>query len=361
MKHYIRILKSIDLLLKPLLRFIPGVSHHNKAVRWSTMRIIRPGGMGDAALLLPSIKRIKHEKPGLSIDILCESRNKGVFDSVDYVDHVMCYHDFSSLFRVCTAQYDVIIDTEQSHYLSSILARFIPSSIKIGFAVNGRDRLFHKSVDYCHDRYEANMFWALFDTLSPEPRPFAWDFPYFRKMNPASCNALQSFDEIMKKIVCIFPGATVTERLWPVERWAQVIDSVENMGYQAVLLGGKMEVDQNREILAQCKSRSVMDMTKRLSLLETTWLFGRSHLLVSTDSGILHLGVLCDMTTVSLFGSGISAKWAPRGDKHTVITLDLPCSPCTRFGETPPCPHENRCMLGITSGTVIKALNLMMN
>jgi len=361
MKQYIRIVKNIDRLMKPLLRLIPGVSHHNKEIRCSKMLIIRPGGMGDAALLLPSIKRIKHENPERSIDILCESRNKGVFDCVDYVDHVMCYHDFSSLYRVCTSRYDVVIDTEQSHYLSSILARFIPSLITIGFAVNGRDRLFHKSVDYSHERYEADMFWELFDTLSTEPRPFAWDFPYFRKMNPAKCDALQSFDGISKKIVCFFPGATVTERLWPVERWAQVIDSVETLGYQAVLLGGKMELDQNREILAQCKSRSVMDMTKRLSLLETTWLFGRSHLLVSTDSGILHLGVLSDIPTLSLFGSGIAAKWAPHGDNHTVITLDLPCSPCTRFGETPPCPHENRCMLGIRSETVIENLKNMMN
>jgi len=53
--------------------------------------------------------------------------------------------------------------------------------------------------------------------------------------------------------------------------------------------------------------------------------------------------------TVSLFGSGIAAKWAPRGPRHVVLNKDLHCSPCTRFGYTPPCPYGTRmpqCNLG---------------
>jgi len=37
------------------------------------------------------------------------------------------------------------------------------------------------------------------------------------------------------------------------------------------------------------------------------------------NSGIIHLGVLCNIPTISLFGSGIADKWAPKGAKHITI------------------------------------------
>ncbi len=57
----------------------------------------------------------------------------------------------------------------------------------------------------------------------------------------------------------------------------------------------------------------------------------KSAVLVSGDSGILHVGVGLGRPTVSLFGPGIAKKWAPRGDKHIVINKNLPCSPCTNL------------------------------
>jgi len=88
-------------------------------------------------------------------------------------------------------------------------------------------------------------------------------------------------------------------------------------------------------------------------LLETTALFDQAKLLISTDSGILHLGVLCNVPTISLFGSGIADKWAPEGEKHIVINKHLDCSPCTKFGTTPPCPNGKACMLKIIPEDII--------
>lgn len=360
MRKYIQIVKQIDRLMGPLLRVLPAVPVIKKEIICKRLLIIRPGGMGDATLLLPAIKHIKTKLPELDVDILCESRNRGIFDAVDFVNRVMCYHNFRDLLTVFSAQYDTIIDTEQSHFLSSILARFIPSQLKVGFSVNGRERFFHKTIPYDHELYEAEMFLDLFKKALSITRPFELNLPYFRNIDPKGSAALLECSRIRKKIVCVFTGATVDERLWPDERWSQVIDFIDESGFQAVLLGGLMEVEQNRDIISRCKTTGVMNMTQRLSLLETTWLFNRSDLLVSTDSGILHLGVLSNVPTLSLFGSGIAEKWAPRGENHSVIKLDLSCSPCTRFGETPPCPYGKSCMMGIDSKTVIEKIKYML-
>jgi ADP-heptose:LPS heptosyltransferase len=81
----------------------------------------------------------------------------------------------------------------------------------------------------------------------------------------------------------------------------------------------------------------------------------RSQLLISGDSGVLHLGVGLGTPTVSLFGPGIADKWAPRGEQHIVINHKLPCSPGTRFGTTPPCPIGAKCIQDITVDEVFAA------
>ena len=82
--------------------------------------------------------------------------------------------------------------------------------------------------------------------------------------------------------------------------------------------------------------------------------------LASPHPTILHLAVGLGIPTVSLFGPGIAAKWAPRGERHVVINLNLPCSPCTRFGTTPPCPIHARCIQEISVDLVYQTAVALM-
>ena len=157
-----------------------------------------------------------------------------------------------------------------------------------------------------------------------------------------------------EKIICLFPGATINERLWPEKRWANVIDWIAHNNLRPILIGGSKEYTQCKKIMGYCKTSSGINLCSTLSIIETAGLFKQAKLLISTDSGILHLGVLCNIPTISLFGSGISDKWAPKGDNHSVIKKNLDCSPCTRFGTTPPCPNKKVCMHKITPEDVIK-------
>jgi len=97
------------------------------------------------------------------------------------------------------------------------------------------------------------------------------------------------------------------------------------------------------------------------SLSESAAVVAGSVLLVAGDSGILHVGVGCGVSTVSLFGPGIAEKWAPRGDRHIVLDHRLPCSPCTRFGYTPKCRDKGRCISEITVDEVYDAATTLLS
>lgn len=357
MKHHIWFIKLLDRYFgKFLLNLLPKSSKNRTIAKCKKVLIIRPGGMGDAALLLPSLKAVKNKYTDIKIDILCEARNEGVFKSIDFIDDIFLYHKPLALKPLFRNHYDVTIDTEQSHFLSVVFSWLIKSDFRMGFSGNGRDRCFDKSVDYRQDIYEAYMFWELIDAGLNIGQNYETDFPYFQNNSGKLVNRL-ILSEFTKKIICFFPGATVSERLWPEERWAAVVDKVTALGFNPVLLGGQMEVPQCSRIASICKTEKMINVSGKLSLSDTAYLFRHADALISTDSGILHFAAMCNIPTISLFGAGIATKWAPEGDKHYLINKELGCSPCTMFGNTPKCTRGHLCMEAISGSDVLKKFN----
>lgn len=359
MKNHIRTIKFVDKLIgSALVRVLPARRFNARFNKGAPKRllVIRPGGMGDAALLAPVLKMVKNRYPFLRMDILCEQRNAGIFQALSFVDTVLDYQKPRHMLALIKEYYDLIVDTEQSHFLSAVVCRFLKGGYTIGYKAEGRERMFHYAENYRHDIYEADMFLTLFRHSFDLPNKVTWEEPLFTPLGKAEQKIIRNICSQKEAIVCLFPGATISERLWPDERWAHVIDYIWETGCQPVLLGGSMEYDQCKRIQSFCKSAKVKNMCGMLSLHETAWLFKHSKLLISTDSGILHLGVICKLPTISLFGSGIKKKWAPKGEHHIAISLDLPCSPCTIYGHTPPCPKGKQCMMDIQIESVIESV-----
>lgn len=356
MKNYIQTIKYIDEIIGPqLVNILPTRSGRLKTPVQKLL-VIRPGGMGDAALLAPVLSMLKLRYPTIRMEILCECRNSGVFQALSFVDAVFMYENPIHMLKVMKTSYDIIVDTEQYHYLSAVACRLSRGAYTMGYEACGRGRMFDHAEEYDHEVYEADMFLKLFRHGFDLPQHIDWTSDCFKPMGISQRKTIKSLQVLEKKLVCLFPGATIDERLWPEDRWASVIDYLYDQGFQPLLLGASLEKTQCLGIQNACHSGNVINLCGKMSLLETAWLFKRSEFLISTDSGILHLGVICNLPTISLFGSGIIKKWAPKGKNHRIVSLDLLCSPCTKYGYTPPCPNEKLCMMGIKTETVIDAI-----
>lgn len=70
-----------------------------------------------------------------------------------------------------------------------------------------------------------------------------------------------------------------------------------------------------------CRDGWGHNFSGKTSLAETSALIAGADLLVSGDSGLLHIGVALGIPTVSFFVPGIAQKWAPRGEQHSVLNL----------------------------------------
>jgi len=315
--------------------------------------IIRPGGIGDAALLAPTIYAIQQRYPLAHIHILAEKRNGGTFSLIPGIARLRLYDTANGLIETLRTSYDLVIDTEQWHRLSALIARLTKAPIIIGFDTNDRRRMFTHTVSYSHDAYEADSFLNLLAPIGIEcchDDSALFLFPAESAMQQAS-TLLQPL--MGDPFVAIFPGASIRERQWGGNRFHLVVRNLEKNGLRSVIIGGGDDGGLGEEIVTGSKA---LNLAGKTSLAGSAAIIASSRLLLSGDSGILHIGVGLGVPTVSLFGPGIAAKWAPRGSRHMVLDRRLSCSPCTRFGTTPPCPRNVNCLTEITSEEVTAAI-----
>jgi ADP-heptose:LPS heptosyltransferase len=313
--------------------------------------LIRPGGLGDGVLLAPTIEALKKKFPEAVITVLAEKRNAGVFALIPSVTKVLRYDVPTEILSSFRLKPDLTIDTEQWHRLSTVVARLICAGTLIGFGTNERARLFHHAIPYSHDNYEINSFMHLLAPLGITP-PTSLKAPFLSVPLQFQTRASQLLAPLAEKpFVILFPGASIPERRWGVECFRQVAARLAEQGYGIVVIGGKDDLAAGDAIIPA----NSLNLAGKTSLVESAAIIERAVLLISGDSGVLHLGVGLGISTVSLFGSGIAQKWAPRGANHIVLNKNLPCSPCTRFGYTPKCPRQAECLQHINPQEVIDA------
>jgi ADP-heptose:LPS heptosyltransferase len=315
--------------------------------------IIRPGGIGDAILLIPAIQALKQRYPHAVFDVLAEKRNAAAFRLCPYVNEVFLYDKPKQLLKALRGNYDVVVDTEQWHRLSAVVARLSRARVSIGYATNERKKLFTYSVPYSHDDYEADSFMQLMAPLGlTEPLEIKFHFLFVPDAAREKAKLLLgSMGD--KEFAVIFPGASIPERRWGVDKFRAVAERLSNNDIPVVVVGGEGDISDGEKII---DGKHGLNLAGKCSLDETAAVIERCKVLVSGDSGVLHIGVGLDKATVSLFGPGIAKKWAPRGEKHIAINKNLPCSPCTKFGYTPRCPIKAKCLADISVEEVVRAV-----
>jgi len=315
--------------------------------------VIRPGGVGDSALLYPAFKVLKESFSRSEIEVLAEKRNAGLLSSCPYINRIFLY-DFRfpiELFKTLRISYDIVIDTEQWHRLTAAVSYLTRAPIRVGFATNERGDLFTHPVSYNQDEYEVYSFLNLVSAITGEGYDFNENEPFI----PLDSDLISSIEpkvtEFKKRwlaLIGVFSGATIPERRWGTTNFAELSKRLSQEGLGIVLVGGKYEVKDAirfEEILGRDK---VLNFVGETSLMETAAIISKLDLFVSGDTGIMHIAYGVGTPTVSLFGAGIQKKWAPIGKRHLAINKNLSCSPCTKFGYTPSCPYEVKCLRDIS-------------
>lgn len=155
----------------------------------------------------------------------------------------------------------------------------------------------------------------------------------------------------LSPLVVIHPLAKWPTKQWPKNNFARLADNLIDMGAIVVFTGS---LEDRGEIKKICESMDHdaqdINLAGQTSLKELAALFSLANLVITTDTGPMHLAAAVQAPLIALFGPTAPWRTGPYGDGHVIIRRNLPCSPC--FQKT--CSAK-RCMEGISVEDVIKA------
>jgi heptosyltransferase-2 len=154
--------------------------------------------------------------------------------------------------------------------------------------------------------------------------------------------------------LALAPGAAYgPAKRWPLERFVALTERLVGKGYRVIVTGSAQET-----MLGQALATvGATDLTGQTTLLETIAVLERANLLVTNDSGALHLARAAGTPVVALFGSSSPVWTGPDAQEGDVLKHDVPCSPCFKR-ECPLTADEHlRCLLGISVDRVAEAVN----
>lgn len=151
-----------------------------------------------------------------------------------------------------------------------------------------------------------------------------------------------------RKVLVFAPGSGAREKNWPFEFYLEVAAwwKKKFTGESIVVLG---PVEEERGQSA--RDWEHMRVAGGLELAKLAALIRRCDLYLGNDSGVTHLAAALGVEAVALFGPTDPLQWAPYGERITVVTQNVECSPCsTQVMKS--CPHR-KCLTTLSAAHVI--------
>jgi ADP-heptose:LPS heptosyltransferase len=363
--------------LKRLLRFL-HIRRLGKLEEVKRILAIKLVAVGDLVALLPSLKALRELYPNAFIALMVTPRVREIVEGTPYVDEIVYYdvlksHSgllgfFSFVQTLRRRQFDLVVEFDQRYRITSMMGFLTGASLHAGFAVpgQGRQSLFDIKVPYDEGKHEVETFYDIIKALGHSPQHSLQEIKLIPVWHAPTDS--QKVDEFFKESgisngenLVIFHTVTspiATERRWEPQKFAQLADYlIEQRSAKVIFTGGPDDMDYIEGILNKMKNRAFV-AAGRLSLKQFAALCERAKLIVSVDTGALHIAAASGTPVLGLYGPSNPTKWRPYGKQHAYVYLNFSCSPCnlSLTGQVPSC-QEPRCMKEIEVEEVIKVVD----
>ena len=158
-------------------------------------------------------------------------------------------------------------------------------------------------------------------------------------------------------IVCHINSNNGQSKRWPLPYWATLLDRlIREKEAQIVLTGAPVDLPQIEGVLKRMHEQPI-NLAARTSLTQLTALLQQADLLISGDSGPLHMGVACGTPIIGIYGPTNPSLGGPVDPNATVLRSTIWCSPCYNAQDTADCRfYTTQCMKNITPTQLFKVV-----
>lgn len=307
-----------------------------------------PNWLGDACMAAPAIRAIKAGRPDLHLTVLSPGKLAPLWREIPEVDEVLEIPTRASPWGVAR-----ILKASRAFEAAILLPNSWRSALEVWLAGIPRrvGRPVHRAMMLLNQTmtaprkihptvHQGDELLAMVRSLgAQDPTP---PLPRARPAGPLR--------------VAICPGAEYgPAKRWPIGRYREVMERISRNHDLTWIVVGTSKEESLGEELARDFPGKAANLCGKTTLAELIGELKRCHLLLTNDTGTMHLADLLGVPVVALFGSTEPARTGPTGrtdPPHAVLRHKVECSPCYLRN----CPIDFRCMNGLTAERVATAV-----
>jgi lipopolysaccharide heptosyltransferase I len=303
--------------------------------------IVRLGALGDIVHAVPAAAALRSAFPAARIDWLVDAKHRAMVDLVTVVDRVIPVErpNLSGWLQAASVmrqvRYDVALDL-QGLLKSAVLARMSGAARVIGFSIwhlrEKTARPFYTTTpnDDANTTHVIGKNMHLVQTVGVHD-----DAPITFPLAAPPSAALDSVIATLGgsgPFALINPGAAWPNKRWPAERFGEVAAFIRDVrGWPVFVLWGPGEEELARSVVAA--SNGAARVAPPTQLPDLLALCRAAHLMVSGDTGPLHIAAAAGTPTVAIFGPTDPERNGPWAAQDVTISRHATCD----------CHYERRC------------------
>ena len=302
--------------------------------------IIKPSSVGDVVQALPTVNLIRQKFPDAHISWLINDSLASLLKNCPLINDRVEFHRHALLkfpallFRLGRGHFDLVVDL-QGLLRSGLMtwATRAPRRIGLSDAREGAG-LFYNEVVKVPRAHAVDRYLCAARHLGCDAGPV--EFP------------LGVAPQIKSEgLIAVNPSARWKTKLWGDDKFA---DLVRQLPSKRVVVTGTVADRPRCEFIA----RGCRNLAGGTSLLDLAELYARCAVVITNDSGPMHIAAAVGTPVVAIFGPTDPALTGPYGKQHVVLRAGIPCSPCLKDH----CTHTPRmeCMTLVTVDQVLAAL-----
>lgn len=337
--------------------------------------------IGDLLLVTPVLRTLRSNYPEAHIALLADGKLEDLVKYNQNIDELLVidkkgYHNKLTNYlqfvgEIRSKKFEIVINLHANER-ASFLAAFSGGKKIVGYSTFGLGIFFDKVIEnrkaikhQVHSHFDVLRetlditkiddqgieMWL--DEKAEQRAEEIWNEAYPPIQSPLERGGAIATGCVNLKVVGLNIGASWPTKRWRKEHYAEVADQLLDMGYGVAYYGGPMDVDIVRETIGMMRNKEhllLKTFTGKMTLLELAALLKKCSVLVTNDTGPMHVAVAMDVPLVSMFGPSPVPGFYPYNDKSVVIKSPLACHPCGKHQ----CPTEHECMWQIDVDTVMK-------
>jgi lipopolysaccharide heptosyltransferase II len=335
-----------------------------EVLRNKKILIINVNWIGDVLFSTPAIRLIKESYPSSYLGCMIVPRCKEVLENNPYVDELILFDERTTHRSLFSKLKFILFLKEKNFDIAFIFHRSFTRTLicwlanipqRIGYYRKKSSLFLTKKIEVTEGIHRVDYFLNLLkaEGLNTENKDCQF---FIKEENRHFASQFLKDNRIEKSdlLVSLNPGGNWRLKRWPPENFALLGDLIVERYKAKILISGAEKDRQLALDIAKMMKHKPIIAAGKTTLAQLAALYEQSHLVISGDSGPLHIAICVKTPTVALFGPTSPKITGPIGSsKFRVIQEDVGCViPCYKLNCT-----LNRCMYAITPYKVIEIIN----